>query len=476
MFRRKNILVGFVVTLLCANISSLSAMMRKRLVGISCDFSSADAKQIPSVRVTSIAGVPSSIGVDPYAEPGTFQALNASLPVEVTVRYTDTNKEYIIVIDEAAKADKLPCRGATPTTIEAKISPRSGTFTQKSKVCLSLSETIAANSVVRSGDFNGVALFLKPRAEIKATAASYNPTSQSSLPFTFGLSAWTTDQAPWTRGTLMSTNDIGQDTRGYDFSLDHVDPVSGEPLGLSIFQGFGGLGGGQVPRMFHASIGHIFNDTDDIVMISRRSGDPALAKFNYSQMIPPRAAFPYAIFWIPRVPSKDDLTIPGHDGIKITLLAKKPKIVTPDYRNFYTPVEDLSTNYKVDIPDGLEELYALLSENMQPAAEEAADILGVTQWQHSGDYPQLSVANHYFMISTVAAERKTYIQKYTVKNDRCIPSNRCIPSPVESSTETAYSDPQGLPSYYNLIIKKDENKEFTVDLYKATLRPPYKKY
>jgi hypothetical protein len=458
----KNRVVGLLVVGLCILTSGLSAMQRVRLVGIGSDFTSSIAKHRPSIRVTKIAGVPVSKGMNPLAGHSTLQTLNANLPVEITIKYPDRNREYIIVVDKVAYADRLPCHGANPITVGANISPLSGTFSHNSKVCLSVSETMVPNSVVRSGDFNGVALFLKPNPLFEATDIS------SSLPFTFGLSAWTSDQAPWTAQKLSeSTSSIGQeDTRDYTFS---PDPETGEPGSLTIFQGFGGLGGGQIPRQSHAAIGHIFNDTDDIVLISRQSSNPALAQFDYSQMIPPKSVFPYTMFWIPKIANKDELAIAQHDGIRIALLAKRPKTPPLDYGNFFTRVADLGTNYAVPIPRGYQELLDLMEENTQQADEEAAEILGVSQWQQAGDYPELSVANHYYMISTDAKERKTYLQKCALKTDRCKLTEQ---SPVGGEAETAYT-PSGLPSYYNLIIKKNQS-EFEVEMYKTTLRPPYK--
>jgi hypothetical protein len=376
---------------------------------------------------------------------GGLQLTNMTLPITIDVKYNNRNKgqPYRLMIEEVTDPNqRLACQGRSSTVRGS----RADINVQKVCVPQTISTLPTSITGIKSGDFSSIALLIGPLG----VKDKYNPQDTTSLPFRFGLMAWSTTKIPWNTTTVAQTYD--------DYNYTFSSP-------LRVFQGFSGLGGGTIPRQFFGSINHIYNDTDYILIISRSSTKTAeLATYNITQVIPPRSVLPYALVWIPKI-DKTELNIPSHDGIRIAALMKAQTAPPPDAIS-HSEIADLTIPSGVPLP---EDFSAFLKEIDETGASkitnDAAELLGIQAWDEEikSSYEDFDASHYYYTVATTDADKKTVVQKCSIKTSVC--------SAEQQLTTPAFSN-SGIPNYYNMIAHLDEKGEFSVSLYPTKLVPP----
>ena len=423
-----------------------------KLIGIGNYFQALRATPAEQPRITysgrTITGQEvKDVIVPPVAYQGGLTVSNLILPVTIDVKFNQYRggQPYRIIIEEVTDPNqRLACQGRARTV-------QASWATNVQKVCVPYTVTTlpTAQTGIRSGEFDNVALLLGPLG----VNEKFNSQDATSLPFKFGLMAWTSINAPWNTPTV---------TQAYDTSGNRS--VFSKPL--RVLQGFSALGGGPIPRQYFGSILHIYNDTDYILNVSRSSTQsPELASYNITQVVPARSAMPYALAWIPKTDSKS-LVYPGHDGIRATALMKAQTARPPDAIS-RSEIKDLNIPADVPIPDDfLDFLKMIESSETTKVSDDAAELLGVKSWDqelHSA-YRDFEASNNFYTIATVEDTRKTHVQRCSVTDGACEQKSQELPTPAFG--------PTGIPGYYNLVAHLDQSGEFAVSLYPANLVAP----
>ncbi|MCX5925689.1 MAG: hypothetical protein NT124_05350 [Candidatus Dependentiae bacterium] len=430
------------------------AMGNIRLVGVGNYFEAlrTSPTERPTVRITKVGNQKQSIFINPQPYQGQLQIVDQPLPIEIEVKFNTHNngQPYTIVVERVTDPkDMLACQGVSMATVKAYVK---GHTINMQKICVPLSTSTipTAFSPINSGDFNSIAFFVGPLG----INDKYDPQDVGSLPFRFGLMGWTSLVAPWNNKTLSSTSD----TKNIQF---------GRPV--DVLQGFAALGGGFIPRAYHASVGHIFNDSDDIIILSRESSNKTLAPFNNSQIIPPHSVIPYGLVWIPKVQDSEELMLPGHDGLRIAALEKGTTAPAPGVIR-HSDIKELGPLNTAAIPQGLQDLEALIAGLNRSVTNDAADLLGVTLWNKDmqSSYTDFNAAEHYYVLSTDATDKSTYLQKFSVQGNRLGNQDTQKIAPFVSYNQ------QGVPNYCNIVITHDKTKSntFQVTVYPTVLRAP----
>jgi len=421
-----------------------------RLIGIGNYFEllRTAATERPSIRIIRVGNKGANIFVNPQVYRGQLQVVDVPLPIEIEVRFDSYNsgQPFIIVIEKVEKGQgELACQGVAMATVKAGIKGRTGSG-QKICVPISSSPLLSTGSSIYSGDFNTIALFIGPLGVDDV----YDPDDVKSLPFRFGLMSWTSLMPPWNNAKINAT-------------FDNHNSSFSKPL--EVLQGFAALGGGLIPRPYHGSIAHIFNDTDNIIIFSRESKNKALAPYNISQVMPPHSVMPYSLLWIPKVKNSTELLFPGHSGIRIAALKKGQTARDPDTIS-HSDIRELGPSSAIEIPEGLRELEALIARSTLPMSNDAADILGVLFWNKDikTAYSDFDAANYYYTISTNQENKATYMQKCSVADNTCME--------VSKIADPEAYDKHGNPVYYNLVIKNDGESSFDIEMYQSAIRQP----
>lgn len=438
------------------------AMTDIRLVGVGNYFEllRTTPSERPAVRIVKVGNQAQNIFINPQTFQGQLQVVDLPLPIEVEVKFNTYNagQPYTIVIERVTnRQDMLACQGPSTATVKASIKGRAA-GEQKICVPLSFSSVLTSMSPIYSGDFNNIAFFIGPVGQHD----TYDPLDVRSLPFSFGLMGWTSLEAPWNNQKFSQFSMVS--SKGAQ-SVEFSKP-------LEVLQGFAALGGEFIPRAYHLTVGHVFNDSDDIIILSRESSQKALAPFNISQIVPPHSILPYAMVWVPKVKDQEEISFPGHDGLRIAALAKGETARAPGTIT-HSEIKELGPLNKADVPAGFAELEKLIAASLNSSVtSKAADLLGVTLWnkEMQSAYKDFNAANYYYVLATDESTRDTYLQKYDVKNNRLIGGSQKIENSV------AY-DTNGNPGYCNMVITKDKAKNipFTVKVYPASLRAPRKR-
>lgn len=378
-----------------------------------------------------------------------LQPINLPLPVTIDVTFSQgTNvRPYQIIIEEVTDRNQLlACQGQA-RTVQARMT-LGGTNVQKVCVPYTVSTLPTAVTGIRSGEFDNIALLIGPLG----VNEKYDPQDVTSLPFKFGLMAWTSIKSPWNTKAIAEAY---EDNSGYKFS---------QPL--RVLQGFAALGGGPIPRAGFGSINHIYNDTDYILTLSRSStASPELATYNITQVVPPRSAMPYALVWVPNIDGKS-LVYSGHDGIRATALMRGETARPPDAIS-RSEIKDSNIQADTALPDDFLEILDMIAQSQTvKMTNDAAELLGIKLWDQEmySAYRDFDASDNYYNIATVTNDKKTRIQKCSVTDGTCEEKTVELPTPAFG--------PTGIPNYYNLIAHKDTNGEFAVSLYPAQLVPP----
>lgn len=125
-----------------------------------------------------------------------------------------------------------------------------------------------------------------------------NAAAKGNYPFKIGLAAWTSTNGAWLANELFAAPaDATTKAPQVNFSQ--------QPL--RVFQGHQAWGGGPIPRMYFGCITHIYNNSENIIMVRRTEptspSDPSqdLGRFNFEKLIPPYSAVPFAMAWPPKL-------------------------------------------------------------------------------------------------------------------------------------------------------------------------------
>ncbi|MBA3954082.1 hypothetical protein H0X48_02065 [Candidatus Dependentiae bacterium] len=447
---KKNIL--FCMLIVASFIACTLQATKINLIGIGNYFQALSTNAGAEMPVVTIAKDPNQMGVPVPAVPfqGGLSVKNLELPVYVNVKYTDKPLYKITLQEEVT--NKLPCsQSATATTVGATVSPGQAN-TQRICVPLSVGGLPTSVTPIKSGDFNNVALLLGPLTTAQAKAS--DPTGATSLPFSFGLMAWTSLNDIWKNSKLSQT----PDGKAIKFSKP-----------LRVYQGFAALGGGPIPRQYFSSIAHIYNDSPNTLVISRDAGKEPLNIFDVTQIIPPYSIFPYALLWIPKVANEAQLALPRHSGIRIVALVKGETAQAPDSIDQSeiedTDSSDTSTDSSIDYFADYDQLASQVTSQITP---NAGNLLGITDWttQIKSSYKDFKPSKNvnYYSIATTEDEKATFVQK-------CPWGNKVCKTVSALTTPLAYTK-TGIPTFYSLVIKGNENTPLTTSLYPITLESP----
>lgn len=453
--RKNRGIYGFILVSIFSFFVAEASQIRLSGIGNYFELLRTAVTERPSIRISKIGSKAANVFINPQSYRGQLQVVDVPLPIEVEVRFNTYNsgQPFIIVIERIERGQgELACQGVSMVTVKASIKGRAGS-TQKICVPISSSPLLSAGSPlypggspIYSGDFNTISLFIGPLGVNDA----YDPDDVKSLPFRFGLMSWTSLMPPWNNAKINAT-------------FDSRNILFKKPL--EVLQGFAALGGGSIPRAYHGSIAHIFNDTDNIILLSRESKSKELAPYNISQVIPPHSIMPYVLLWIPKVKNKTELSFSGHAGIRIAALKKGQTARDPDTIS-HSEIREFSPMSAIEIPEELKALEALIARSTLPMSNDASDLLGVTFWNKDmkSAYADFDAARYYYLISTDQEAKVTYMQKCSVVDNTC--------SEVSKIDNPAAYDIHGNPAYYNMIIKSNKESSFDIEMYESKIRPP----
>jgi len=132
--------------------------------------------------------------------------------------------------------------------------------------------------------------------------ADQDSTDTHTLPFKFGIAAWTATADIWANKFISYSPECSlTGSPKIQFPLKETRYNNTiQNLGLFALQGQPAWGGGRIPRAYHMHIVHIFNNTQYPFLI-RRTVPGTLAKYNFEYTIPARSAVPFIYVWLPKI-------------------------------------------------------------------------------------------------------------------------------------------------------------------------------
>jgi len=342
------------------------------------------------------------------------------------------------------------------------------------------SYTCANTSVfyIKPGDlpfqWQNVMLFLgdDPEAQVKGH-----------YPFKIGIAAWASTNGIWAKNEL-SAAPADEKTKAPQVKFNQP---------LHIFQGQQAWGGGPIPRMYYASIVHIYNNTDNVIMIRRtlpisadRSKD--LSPYNFEKLVPPYSVVPFAMLWPSKISAdqKDKVsTLP----VELLIMGISKQRPLPIFKTIGVPAPTttmVSETIPEDTKPGFEELnQANISETggatlsdaelnsmingiMQNASDVAQDISGynelIDELRVDKASQYMVEANTYKIFSTTDPKNTLYIKECPIGS---VAENIIYKHPTP-----AFDAKTGMPNFMRLIInEKDGNTTF--DLKDISLESVY---
>lgn len=352
-----------------------------------------------------------------------FNNANYKLPVSIDLAFGEIgedSKVYTIVIED--KSSNLGC-GGNSHVVQAKLQFQGVDIPdQKKSICVpsTVSTGIIGSNALQ---WQNIILAIADNPDyIKDTGLS-----SSNIPILFGISSWTTTQGDWGNITISKV---------FDGSTTFPKP-------LNVIQGYAGWGGdSSLPRFGFGHIADIYNNTNYILNIFRKSRSSDLAKYDFNKLVPPVSAVPKAMSWIPKRTSTDSKSA-------ITLYA----MYAPNSNDDNPP--DPSTLDPITNAGGTE---------LDPTAASAKDILKnikssvpslIDQLTGrktisnliSDKYDQYSINKYYFKIYSDEKTKFINVERCS-KDTRVCEVINTIKSPV---TNTA-----NVPNYFRLVAQKDK--------------------
>lgn len=348
-----------------------------------------------------------------------FRAADKKLPAYIDLVYGigANAKTYTIVVKKDDSGTPSGCQGNSHVIVAQIQDAPVGAPNTIKNICIpsTISTSLGSNAM----QWQTVFLAIADNPNYKVGSAPQDP---NALPFSFGLSSWTSTQKPWDQATISIIPDS---------NIALKKP-------LNVIQGYAGWGGDQsLPRFGFGHIADVYNNTPYILNFHRQSMDPNLAKSDFNNLVPPMSVVPKAMAWIPKdgqsaitiyamhAPSKDsDNTLPPPPGFDPISKAGNVELdPTPQ------SVKDIILGIESSIPSLTEELTG------QPT------LTGLI----SDKYNQYSVSQHYFKIFSTS-DKNIHIQRCDKKTHQCI-SDEIIKLPATNAA--------GVPNFFRLVVEKD---------------------
>lgn len=337
------------------------------------------------------------------------------LPVRVNIQFSKGEPYVIRIAEQSTRGD---CPGETNRVVAEILGKTASTPGVMQEVCLTnaISRGIIGREVF---GFQNVFLFL-------ADNPDYDEAVAGSIPFKFAISAWTTTKYPWNK-------------RKINHPADNNKITFTEPL--RVIQGHAAFGGGLTPRIGHANIAHIYNNSPKILFLVRNSHDKELIKYNFEKLIPPYSAMPFAMVWVPKV------TQAGFDGYnrsEIKLFAMQvPKAATD-----LPPVgfEFISEVGSYELEPTVPKVEELISQFTRNTPNIISDILGEQSYDEmlKSSTERYFIGKNYFQMLTNSGTNKIYIQKTPLGDDNG--TNMQVVGPACAGR---------LPNYFKLTVSED---------------------
>ena len=379
-----------------------SAHCATRLIGIS---NKTGRGTFPTPRI-AVAGT--NITSIPYtADNIGLQPIKLNLPVEVTLTYGSTineGKPYTISISESGGLGN--CQD-NKKMIVAQI--KESNLASNQTGCV----TLAKNSFSTSGDqfeWSNVVLAIANNPEYQ--------TNTKALPFKFGLAPWTSTKAPWNRQFVTSPSD----TKAIAFNTTWNNQPQ---AGLKVMQGNGAWMGGDItqnmlPKKGYNQIVHIYNNTPYVLNIARNVRQAGLSGANFNQLLPAGTATPWAMAWIPTVPSSSFNPNVDQQLSCLQIFALyAPEADQPPLPGAQ-PILTKAGSTEFSIGQSAEDILAKMEAGH---SKYISDLLGETPIRDlmpDIDKDQYAVDNSYFKIFTLDNKNgQTIIQKCTSGTDTC---------------------------------------------------------
>ncbi len=371
------------------------------------------------------------------------------LPTKIELQFVG-NKSYVIDVKEESPCDRTCSHDKL--CVSAKVEMPSST----DSTCVST----AVFSLNKPGTYpfqwQNAMLFLEDNNE-------YNSQDVTSLPFKFGISAWTSTNGIWKKDKLSYAP---ADPKGAP-RVDFTQP-------LWIFQGDCAWGGGPIPRMYHGCIAHIYNNTGYVIMVRRifpRVADRSknLQPYNFQTLIPPYSVVPFAMVWPSKidVSSKDQVsTLPVEFlmmGIsKSTSLQQLKPIEIPGDIGISADAATqlgLSEQNKIELNLSDDQINDIVDNIFQNMSDSAQDISGANKWLQALKIDQtqkyLVGSATYKIFSTTDANNTIYIKKCQISS-----SDEKI---IYTHKTPAFNASTGIPNFTRLIIS-EKDKKISFDL------------
>lgn len=369
-----------------------------------------------------------------------YQA-NLQLPVRVKVNYTQGGKTLTKTISIRENPEETVCAG---TEIIAEVE---GYPTLTKTICLS----DALNRSIRSIPTKVFQNVLLAISNVPQTAPDGSGATTSDLPFTFGISAWSSTKAPWNAKTIA-------------FPLS--DPSSRFSKPLTILQGYNAWGGGTQPPLDYANIMNLYNNTPFSLIIKRTASS---AEKNqpwkyFNKVVPPYTAIPWASIWIPKAEGTL-IAQPTADVPEISIFVLSPPIEEPLPPSFDSQTYALGESIPQEV-SSYNDILKEMEENVPTFVEETTGQPSLSKYMIDRTFV---IGKFLYKLITDQNENKIKIIKCSVVNlpqqsgleiDNCAVMWKSeIPA-----TEGRY------PNFFELIINPAGMKD-EIDSLKFELKP-----
>ncbi|TET06287.1 hypothetical protein E3J79_02425 [Candidatus Dependentiae bacterium] len=414
----KLILLG---NLLLVAPSLFSQKLGIRLIGIYNNLTR--ASNIPSRRPPAVS-IKGTNFTDVIGKP---LELSVVLPIEISLRFNETISEqpYTIRIEESPYPGDCPGHKARVT---ATVLGYKGISEAEKSTCV-----------------NKAILYYIPKRKIYewqnvflalGDNPDYEASKTGSLPFKFAISAWSSTKYPWNKKEISHPSD----TRKITFRTP-----------LKIIQGQQAWGGGNIPRLVHANIVHLYNNTDYIINMNRYSLDRVLSKYNFEKLIPPKSVIPFAMVWIPKIPS-DRVYYPKKSEIQIFALKAASRTALPPigFQDIAQVGAYEMAPTAADVDEILDNMIANMTKETSQIMEEP-DIEDLTK----GKYDRYFIGKNFYRLFNAIDKNKTiYIQSCPIGKEE--------EAKNISTKAPAYKNMK--PEYFKLIINQGTKGAITFDL------------
>lgn len=263
-------------------------------------------------------------------------AVNIPLPVKIKVVDENNRVWYIHIqrVDQASSEKKCNEQTSPIVAFISELEDGSTSVSEPAKqyACI----TTAASSEGKGDLWRSLALFI-------AENDAYQQDSKMPT-FKIGINAWVTNKMSW-GGDVPYIEDVPNDPAGaqaFTFKKheDTFQKIKGN-YGLFVLQGqqaWGGSSGRTMPLYGMVAIQHVYNNTPYFIKISRNLAiigeyKKSLGSMNFTKVMPPYTAIPFALAFLPGVATEDDIEN-LNNCIKFSVVAEKEKMLPQAFEGF----------------------------------------------------------------------------------------------------------------------------------------------